>query len=98
RSLQCNLLTITFTWPSRHSASRKIGATSLLPPQFKRDTTRFTLDASADAAIVMTVPHMQEPGGVDVWKWNVQHREAAPVLLAYLRDLRWQDAAPSLLR
>lgn len=74
------------------------GATSLLPSQFQRDTTRFTRDASTDAAIVMTVPHLQEPGGVDVWKWNVQHREAAPVLLAYLHDLRWQDAAPSLLR
>ncbi|WP_236674409.1 RICIN domain-containing protein [Paraburkholderia hospita] len=74
------------------------GATSLLPSQFQRDTTRFTRDASADATIVMTVPHFQEPGGVDVWKWNVQHRETAPVLLAYLRDLRWQDAAPALLR
>lgn len=74
------------------------GATSLLPAQFQRDTTRFTRDASADATIVMTVPHFQEPGGVDVWKWNVQHRETAPVLLAYLRDLRWQDAAPALLR
>ncbi|MGE8472102.1 MAG: hypothetical protein ACN6QC_12685, partial [Paraburkholderia hospita] len=74
------------------------GVTSLLPSQFQRDTTRFTLDASADATIVMTVPHFQEPGGVDVWKWNVQHRETAPVLLAYLRDLRWQDAAPALLR
>ncbi|BCZ83648.1 hypothetical protein PTKU64_73230 [Paraburkholderia terrae] len=76
---------------------RSFGATSLLPAQFQRDTTRFTRDASADATIVMTVPHFQEPGGVDVWKWNVQHRETAPIQLAYLRDLRWQDAAPALL-
>ncbi|WP_353556846.1 RICIN domain-containing protein [Paraburkholderia terrae] len=72
-------------------------ATSLLPARFQRDVTRFTSDTSTEAAIVMTVPHFQEPGGVDVWKWNVQHRETAPVLLAYLRDLRWQDAAPALL-
>lgn len=74
------------------------GAASVVPAQFERDFTRFTSDTSADAAIVMTVPHFQEPGGVDVWKWHVQHRDTAPVLLAYLRDLRWQDAAPALLR
>jgi len=75
-----------------------LGATSFLPPRFQRDTTRFASDTSADMTIVMTVPHFPQPGGIDVWKWNLQNGETSPVLLGYLRDLRWQDTAPSLLR
>lgn len=74
------------------------GATSVLPSLFNRDMTRFTIDASTDMSVVMTAPHFAEPGGVDVWKWNLARPDSAPVSLAYLRDLRWQDAAPSVLR
>ncbi|MBN3753317.1 ricin-type beta-trefoil lectin domain protein [Paraburkholderia sp. Tr-20389] len=73
------------------------GKTSLLPSLFKRDMTRFTNDASADMSIVITVPHFAEPGGVDVWRWNVARPDMAPVFLKYLPDIRWQDAAPSVL-
>lgn len=75
-----------------------VDATFLLPPQFKRDSTRFSIDTSADASLVMSVPHFAEPGGVDVWRWSVARGNTAPVLMGYLRDLRWQDAAPFVLR
>ncbi|MEM5372312.1 PIG-L family deacetylase [Paraburkholderia azotifigens] len=73
------------------------GAPLLLSSQFKRDSTRFASDAGTDMSIVIAVPHFAEPGGVDVWKWNLARPMSAPVLLAYLRDIRWQDAAPSVL-
>jgi hypothetical protein len=75
-----------------------LGATSFLPSRFRRDTTRFASDTSADMTIVMTVPHFPQPGGVEVWKWNLQNGETSPVLLGYLRDLHWQDTSPSLVR
>jgi hypothetical protein len=78
-----------------------IEATSVLPSQFELDTTRFAIDdshAGKDPALVMTVPHFAEPGGVDVWRWRFAHAESAPVLLGYLRDRRWADAAPSIVQ
>jgi LmbE family N-acetylglucosaminyl deacetylase len=82
-------------------ATARVNATSLLPSAFRRDSTRFTsanVYPDDDASIVMTVPHYAEPGGVDAWKWSPAHPDTAPVLLGWLRDVRWTDATPALLR
>ncbi|ACC75726.1 RICIN domain-containing protein [Paraburkholderia phymatum] len=75
-----------------------IGETALLPPLFKRDTTRITNDAGAEMSVVIAVPHLAGPGGVDVWKWSVARPASEPVFMKYLREIRWQDAAPTVVR
>ena len=91
---------ISFTRFGVKNGRWSIGAPSLLPAQFKSDTTRFAPGDSrenTDAPLVMTVPHYDAPGGTDVWEWDSARPEAAPVLLGYLRDVRWPDATPALL-
>ncbi|MEX3933724.1 hypothetical protein AB4Y32_18275 [Paraburkholderia phymatum] len=78
-----------------------VGAPAMLPAPFKPDMTKFAAsdphaDNNADASIVMTVPHFANPGGVDVWKLDAAHPDSAPVLLASLGGIRWQDTTPAL--
>ncbi|TCG05904.1 hypothetical protein BZM27_30310 [Paraburkholderia steynii] len=74
--------------------------TALLPPAFRPDTTKFSIDdqlGDADTAIVMTVPNFTGPRGIDVWKWEPACIGTAPVLLASLPDEPWQDASPAIV-
>ncbi|MEM5438686.1 RICIN domain-containing protein [Paraburkholderia diazotrophica] len=78
-----------------------VGAPAMLPATFKPDMTKFATsdphsDADADASVVMTVPHFASPGGVDVWKLDAAHPDSAPVPLASLRGIQWQDTTPAV--
>ena len=77
-----------------------LGNTSLLPPSFQPDTTKFAADdqlGDANESIVMTVPRFAEPGGIDVWQWSPSDSGSPPVSLAALPDQPWPDTSPALL-
>jgi len=76
-----------------------LDAHALLPTTFNPEATKFALDSrstSAASSIILTVPHLAPPGGVDVWKWNIAQPDSPPAMLGWLRELRWQDATPAL--